>query len=550
MAQLPEQVRKRFRELARNFFKGLPDRLVEIEKLVQQLGQPGSDQNTLRQLNLQVHKLTGTGASFGFDAVSSSARAMEELLRQPIGKERGLADPEKRTLAALLEELRAAIRSLRAPEAEQESGTEIASVEPAIQPGGERVICLLREDVLLNTDFADQIGIFGLPMRLMDDIAEIDQLIAAGKQVILVMDVEHFAGSDDKLQRPQLHIVLLAERDDFNTRLRGIRAGGDAFFTFPVDIGQFIDKIYGLAGPGDEHPYHILIVDDDPEQLSYLAMILQNAGMITSLVTDPRSIIKVLVEARPDLILMDMYMPSCTGIELAALIRQQDAFVGIPIVFHTVENDLKKRMEAIKIGADDFLVKPLQPDHLIASLKFRAERTRNIRFFMERDSLTGLLSHAHLKERLAGELERARRIGNTLSFAMTDLDHFKNVNDTYGHLTGDRVIKSLTRMLQERLRKTDIIGRYGGEEFGVILFNTDGLTAARRMNDLRESFSRIRQHEGRQEFFCTFSCGVAAFPGCQDAARLCEEADKSLYMAKREGRNRVVCSGSPPIILS
>jgi diguanylate cyclase (GGDEF)-like protein len=237
---------------------------------------------------------------------------------------------------------------------------------------------------------------------------------------------------------------------------------------------------------------------------------------------------------------MDMYMPGASGIELAQLIRQQEAYVGIPIVFLSIETDVEKQLEAISHGGDDFLVKPIDPQHLIKSVTIRAERTRNMRFFMERDSLTGLLNHSNLIESLNTEVQRAERIGNDLCFAMIDIDHFKSVNDSYGHLTGDRVLKGLARLLQERLRKTDIIGRYGGEEFGVILFNTEEGDAGRILDEIRESFSKIRQYSGSNEFFVTFSCGIASLSKCKDAGSLNHEADKALYEAKEEGRNRIV----------
>jgi len=161
---------------------------------------------------------------------------------------------------------------------------------------------------------------------------------------------------------------------------------------------------------------------------------------------------------------------------------------------------------------------------------------------MERDSLTGLLNHSNLKEQLIRELLRAKRIGAGLCFAMIDLDNFKNVNDTYGHLTGDKVLKTLSKMLQERLRRTDIIGRYGGEEFGVILLNTSVDNAEPIFNEIRENFSQIRHQAEEGEFFVTFSCGVACYPGYTDEGDFTAAADKALYEAKNLGRNRVVVS--------
>jgi diguanylate cyclase (GGDEF)-like protein len=126
---------------------------------------------------------------------------------------------------------------------------------------------------------------------------------------------------------------------------------------------------------------------------------------------------------------------------------------------------------------------------------------------------------------------------------MFDLDHFKQVNDTFGHLAGDGVIKSLSRLLQQRLRKTDIIGRYGGEEFAVILPGTDTLSAEKVLNQVRESFSYIRHQGEKIEFAATFSGGLAAFPQYRDPIQLNAAADQALYQAKAAGRNRLVIAG-------
>src|SRR6185503_1923102 len=133
---------------------------------------------------------------------------------------------------------------------------------------------------------------------------------------------------------------------------------------------------------------------------------------------------------------------------------------------------------------DDFLTKPIGEDRLVASLTARAQRARVLRSFMVRDSLTGVLNHSRLKAQLQIEVARSRRQGRRLAYAMIDIDHFKEVNDRHGHPAGDRVILSLSRLLQNRLRKTDIIGRYGGDEFAVILPDADGPTAVKVLAEI------------------------------------------------------------------
>jgi diguanylate cyclase (GGDEF)-like protein len=123
---------------------------------------------------------------------------------------------------------------------------------------------------------------------------------------------------------------------------------------------------------------------------------------------------------------------------------------------------------------------------------------------------------------------------------MLDLDHFKTVNDGYGHLMGDRVLRSLARLLESELRRTDTVGRYGGEEFGVIFFNTDAHDAAATMNRIRDLFSRITHQVADAEFSVSFSCGVASCPEYNTAVSLIAAADRALYAAKQSGRNRVI----------
>ncbi|MDX8399404.1 MAG: GGDEF domain-containing protein, partial [Gallionellaceae bacterium] len=184
--------------------------------------------------------------------------------------------------------------------------------------------------------------------------------------------------------------------------------------------------------------------------------------------------------------------------------------------------------------------KPIQADHLVSSVSSRIQRSLLLRSFMVRDSLTGLLNHTTIKEQLEREVARAKRQGLPLTFAMVDIDLFKKVNDTYGHPAGDRVIKSLARLLKQRLRENDLIGRYGGEEFAVVLVDTDGASAITVLDSIRKDFSQLHHLADDKEFTTTFSCGIATFNGSNSSAKLCDEADKALYKAKHAGRNQIM----------
>ncbi|MCA1754466.1 MAG: response regulator, partial [Spirochaeta sp.] len=293
---------------------------------------------------------------------------------------------------------------------------------PHEQDADSFIVYLLDDTPPLIPDLEEQLGFFRMPVYKITSLAELNfSAVAVGlrpeiKDKIILCDfalLDKMPGLEEHLQKltngPGFRcvVVFVSDRDDFTTRLRAVRAGGAAFFSPPVDISVVIDRVDGLRGAGTTEPYHILIIDDDPEQVSHTALILQQAGMITSVVSDPSQVVAVMIESRPELILMDLYMPDCDGFELTRIIRQQDSFVAVPIVFISVESDREKQLGAIAAGADDFLVKPVKPEHLVKAVSLRAERTRSMRYFMERDSLTGLLNHSNLKGSLGLELQRA-----------------------------------------------------------------------------------------------------------------------------------------------
>jgi diguanylate cyclase (GGDEF)-like protein len=254
---------------------------------------------------------------------------------------------------------------------------------------------------------------------------------------------------------------------------------------------------------------------------------------------EPIQAMAELADFQPDLIILDMYMPACTGTELAKVIRHNDRYVSVPIIYLSAEDDLDKQLDAMSEGGDDFLTKPIKPRHLITTVRNRAARARNLKARMVRDSLTGLYNHTHILQLLEDCSFRARRENKPLSFAMLDIDHFKRVNDSHGHPMGDRVIKSLALFLKQRLRKTDFIGRYGGEEFAIVMPDTDLEAAYRVLDEIRQRFAEIHYPAQPHDLWCTFSAGVVEWCEHSDSLLMASQADEALYRAKGAGRNRV-----------
>ncbi|NMM44765.1 diguanylate cyclase [Rhodospirillaceae bacterium KN72] len=251
-----------------------------------------------------------------------------------------------------------------------------------------------------------------------------------------------------------------------------------------------------------------------------------------------------------DLILLDHYLPDGEGVEILRALRNNPRFDNAPIFLVTAETDRQFRLQALQAGATEFLEKPFDVVELTARLKNIAamiKATRELRQEIGRlqemattDALTGILNRRAYLDRLELEVQRATRFKHPLSVAMLDVDHFKSVNDTYGHSTGDRVLVKITEVVRNRLRGIDVFGRLGGEEFSITMAETN-LRGARVLAErIREDIEALRLDDPDfARFRVTASIGVAEWKSGLDPAQCLDRADRVLYRAKQSGRNRV-----------
>ncbi len=536
-------VAEQLRLLQQGYAKQLPAKLAQLEQALHKC----QDAGKLQSLRFLTHGLAGSGATFGYPDVSAVARRLEAMVDGALSAERSFSEKESKTAADLLAAL---YRAAREPVARTPAPAQQVTVAPYI---AKKLIYLVDDDTELAADLALQLGHFGYIVRTFGTPERLIEAAAEPTLAVVLMDIifpqGDLAGAEAVIKlattkRLAAPVIFLSVRGDLPARLAAARAGATAYITKPVDVGALVSTLDDLTSDLPPEPYRVLIVDDSMALAEYYACTLQAAGICTDVVIDPLCILAHLADFRPDLVLMDMYMPGCTGAELATVIRKLENYTMVPIVFLSAEGDVSKQLTAMKLGGDDFLTKPIAPEHLVSAVSTRLQRYRVLRSHIERDSLTGLLNHAATKGRLTLETARAAREKHTLCFAMLDLDLFKTVNDTYGHPVGDRVLKTLAELLRRRLRETDIIGRIGGEEFAIILPHTGSTNAMTLIEELREAFSRVRQYaDGLREFNVTFSCGIAEYRIGDSADGIYAQADQALYQAKQTGRNQVMIAG-------
>lgn len=303
----------------------------------------------------------------------------------------------------------------------------------------------------------------------------------------------------------------------------------------------------------------ILVVDDVPDNVEILDARLASRGYEVVTATNGEEALARVQEEAPHLILLDVMMPGMDGHEVARRIKDDPKLPFIPIILVTALTEAEDVVQGLESGADDHISKPYNFRELEARVRamLRIKRlqdeldlkNRELELANHRlkklsitDGLTELFNHRHVHELLHDEFERTLRTEDPLSVAMIDLDRFKQVNDTYGHPTGDVILYETARIIRHTAREIDMVGRYGGEEFIVILPGADEVAAAAFGERVRAAVEDHVFRDGSTEVRMTMSAGVASFPsdGSNSPESLLKAADGALYEAKRSGRNRVV----------
>ena len=578
-------------EIRFQFLSQLDDEIRQITTLLEQITEDRisamSDNSVTKSNDViwapllhKIHTLKGTAAMLNFREVSTKLLIFEDRCKdwkqedlrgeQSISSVQQLSAVRLQHAKRIIQSLQNQITSLLV----MHSVVEEDSVQENLETLREKenntsfTLCIATNDNHLFGQLPQQLQLFRYHIKfksideIQDDIKQNIELQFSEDvpvTVVYLIDLElllthldiqqakemfrYRHKSGNKMSIPWIAIGKTGALDE---RLSAVRMKAVGFSIGIPDLQFLLPILDKICKPLKEEPFRIVIYDDDEMTADYFATALQNDAMNATFVTDPHALLENLENWIPDVCILNMNTRLCSGLELAEAIRQQDKFMSMPILFISSGYTEEVETHAVQVGGDELLYKSARIDHLVSIVRARASRARQIRSLSEKDSLTGLLNHARIKANLEMEIARARRekISNDLLvFVMIDIDHFKKVNDTYGHLTGDQVIQGLARLLRDRFRQTDSVGRYGGEEFAVVMPNCSIKNAIEIFEELREQFAHLQFQYDTITFRCTFSVGIACFTGAESAQLLNEKADQALYLSKNRGRNCISIYG-------
>jgi len=548
-------------ELRARYLASVPEKLNQLQDAWSRIQTEGWNAETVEPLRAMAHRLAGSAGSYGFRSQGQAAADLEDvLLRVSDATDREALSEQ---VQERFERLSAGLRQLlgaqpSAPGAAATPAAHPHAPAPALPRDSSNYVYLVEDDPEQSESLSLELRKRGYNLRVFDRLEGVADAAMEQRPAGVVLDVqcskEHpgcfdLARQLAALPAPTPKTIILSSRSDFQSRLAAIHTGANAYLVKPISLAVLTGLLDRMLATEPQSPGRVLIVEDDADIAQLFSLSLQQAGIEVAVVADPMQLIETLVDLRPELILMDLLLPGCNGLDLVQMVRQYCYYAPVPIVVLTSETSPAVRTQALRVGADDYLSKPIDTRLLLEHVMTRLRHFREAAKHTDQDHLTGIYNRTAFVNHLTSEVLRSLRLKTPASLVMIDLDRFQQVNEAHGQLVGDAALRRVADILVRRLRKTDLIGRYSGDAFVLLLPETDGPTARWLLDGMRESLASNAIVIGDAEIRLTFSVGIDVVEPGVDVrtigiasllGKLLAGAEAALYRAKQQGRNCAV----------
>ncbi len=376
-----EEYQEQLKKLRQNFIDQITERYQEIQHHWQAILSGNYNAETIRKLHIVVHSLAGSGGTFGFKTLMNKASSFDNWLKT-------LVNEDIRFSKEQLSQIQYLVSDLCSTKLESKDASIFAATLSAAKgrPEKEARILIIDDDVLSARELGLALETLGYKVKCLEDWQKLLDAVEDFNPHLIIMDMV-FPGNDqgganaieDMFNKGiDIPVIYVSVRNDMESRLSAIRSGAHHYMTKPIDIDSLSTLAKTLIDTYPPVPYRVLVVDDDPQLAEFYALMLRNAGMNVTTLNNPLHVLDVIKECNAEIIIMDIYMPECNGIEAATAIRQIEDFNNKPIIFLSTEHRIDRQLVAMNYGGDDFLVKPIEPEHLVQSVSSRVKRARTI----------------------------------------------------------------------------------------------------------------------------------------------------------------------------
>ena len=536
MALTPDNEDSRQTPESAAFARQLPKRIAAIEEIWSHLADGAWDSDQLDALYERVREISESSKTLSLFQLNESVFSLEVYLSSFVGSDMCPGEAQIDAISGL-------VRALKTASTLSVSSDDI---EPA---HGSVTVFALGDKAGVTARLTQALRSLDCDIHYFTDTESLLLQIQAKPPRAIVADTAMLGGMgplSDELIRLRTHmslsipLIFVSSSSALQLRVDAIRAGGDGYFVAPLDAESVALQVRDLATSDQQAPFRVLVVEDDPTQADFAASILSKAGIEALQVTEPVKVLENLNEFRPDLILMDIYMPEVNGIELTSIIRDHQEFVTTPIVFLSGEQNADRKLDALSVGGDDFISKPIRPKHLLGVIENRIRRARQVLQATgqppKHDRVTGLFSRQHLLDQTAKIIDKGTDSGPA-AVLLVRPDNIAALRDKVGVGGLDHLLSEFGELLNVQTGDQDVAARFDDHSFGLLIRRTQ---QQQIINLAEKALKQIAAHsfaDGLQISGSIGLCFIEAHLG--DANGIVSRADNACAKAGEQGGNRI-----------
>jgi len=541
----------KFERIREIYVESFPEKIQELRQCWAELNATDSYHASLAKLRIEVHNIAGSSGSHEFNDLHALAKQVESNIVKVLD-EKSSWNNEKKEIGNLVQQLVDKLETeMLNYNFSEDDEDNIPRLDVLQLSHRELVIFIISHrsvELSLLSNLLESRGFTVIAFNTIDRAQAMSKTVAPSIVVLDLGDANQIKLNKDTKETFQSidnqppAFVVISRRDDVDTRKMAAKFEAEAFFATPINAHNFSSTLDVVLESRGSNACRVLLIDKQRQRTSSIEKALLRENIKCRMIGAIDNIVDELVNFKPDLILIAYDNDDTSWKDATRIIRLHESHFNMPIIFLLDDDSKQAKLDALRAGADDCISRHELTDEQFQILKQRILRFRRANHLIIMDSLTGALNRDAFLERANEEISLAIRRSESICLAMIDVDHFKQINDENGHVVGDYVLRHISDYLNNRLRRSDVVGRYAGDEFLVLLPDTDLDSAYLVLDMIRKNLVAHNIKVNNADVRVSISLGLIAARPTEplDIETLIVDADKKLYEAKVAGRNMLV----------
>lgn len=519
-----------FNALCLSYANSLPEKLETIAASFKILSSSWNSK-TLLDFSSHVHKLTGSAGIYGYNEISTLSSQIETLLSQTGIDADANKDEILKQIEPLIERIGLCVKS-----------EKLKINHPDIKCIDVKLIYLLNSNddfsfgMEWSSELTKKMAIYGYTLVTVPSIEALLKELSGKRPLSIIVSYDllfnpfEIEMNDESVRNmiqsylKMCHTIFISKSGEFERRLNAYRMGCKDFMLLPFAVPDLISIVENLKSAWQDR-YKAILLDDDPDVLKHNSKLLNDANIDNITLSSYSLLEKALHEFQPDIIILDLNMPDCSGIEIAAVIRQQKNYEHIPILYFSTENSKTVQLEAMSVGADDFITKSSDPDYLIQIIRLKAYRFRKFKSMSNIDNLTGTYTYHFMCAEIDKYIQLYRDASKSIVASVVSIANLDQVRKTYGYHAADQLLIGLSVLITNQLAPSHFVGRYIDDKLLIIFPDTPLIQAESEIKKIQDIFRGTLQYTDGKAYSSSFVAHFSTYQQNQSIEDFIQSAD-------------------------